>query len=807
MQKYRLLIKGLVLGIMVLFIGAVFVTTISGNIKEPRRVNGHESGIMDDLDQARNELSYSLKSIDWWPMFRHDVQHTGYSTSTAPNTNNVRWRYRTGGVVGSSPAVYDGRLYVGSRDRNVYCLNATYGTKIWNFSTDGYVDSSPVVADGRVYIGSGACCGGWDNKLHCLDAYDGEHIWTFTAGSCVESSPTVVDGCVYVGSWDKNVYCLYASNGSVKWSYLTGDDVYSSPAVVAGCVYIGSHDGNVYCLDAETGAKLWNYTTGDWVHSSPAVVDGMVFVGSYDGDVYCLYASNGSKKWNTTIGDWVYSSPAVAYGKVYVGSVWGEEYPDYEGVINCLDAETGDPIWDFPATYHVKSSPAVADGKVYIGTQARVKCLDADDGHEIWSYSVSGYIQSSPAVVNGWVYIGIWTSQGDNVYCFGASVANYPPETPSQPSGPTEGDVGVEYLFSTSTVDPDGDRVQYGWDWDGDHVVDEWTSLYDSGIPVETPHTWINSGDFEISVKARDQYNAESSYSEPWLIHITDEGGEMNHTVFAEYGTETTCEPCVVASNQLYNIYTSGDYNFSYVSLVADMNTKAAQRCSDLGIIGYPDVYFDGTFTHVAGGHASDLPYRNAIETCSARPSADISLEVEMIWQADAVFKIVTTVHNNDSAEYSGLVRTYIVEPVSRWFDYSGNPYHYAILDLLVDPLFVPDTTKLTQIWDGNQIGYGDISKDNIMVIITVFDNDTEYADETSSATPVVQCGDCNGDGVIDLGDVVYLINYLFRGGPAPLPELCAGDCNDDGTVDLGDVVLLINYLFRGGSAPGGCCE
>jgi len=62
--------------------------------------------------------------------------------------------------------------------------------------------------------------------------------------------------------------------------------------------------------------------------------------------------------------------------------------------------------------------------------------------------------------------------------------------------------------------------------------------------------------------------------------------------------------------------------------------------------------------------------------------------------------------------------------------------------------------------------------------------------------------GDANGDGVIDLGDVIYLINYLYKDGPAPDP-LEAGDCNCDGVVNLGDVVYLINYLFKGGPPPG----
>jgi hypothetical protein len=63
---------------------------------------------------------------------------------------------------------------------------------------------------------------------------------------------------------------------------------------------------------------------------------------------------------------------------------------------------------------------------------------------------------------------------------------------------------------------------------------------------------------------------------------------------------------------------------------------------------------------------------------------------------------------------------------------------------------------------------------------------------------PPVTCGDANNDGVIDIGDVVYLINYLYKQPwPDPVPSLCVGDVNNDDIVDIGDVVYLINYLFK----------
>ncbi len=63
-------------------------------------------------------------------------------------------------------------------------------------------------------------------------------------------------------------------------------------------------------------------------------------------------------------------------------------------------------------------------------------------------------------------------------------------------------------------------------------------------------------------------------------------------------------------------------------------------------------------------------------------------------------------------------------------------------------------------------------------------------------------CGDVDGNGTLDLGDVLYLIAYLYKNGPAPVP-LQAGDADCSGGIDLGDVLHLINYLYKNGPAPG----
>jgi outer membrane protein assembly factor BamB len=338
-----------------------------------------------------------------WPMFHHDPEHTGYSTSVAPNTNNTIWNYTTGDWIwSSSPTVADGKVYVGSWDNKTYCLNATTGKQIWNYTTGWFVESSPAVAYGRVYVGS------YDSKIYCLNDTTGAQIWNYTTGDIVVSSPAVVDDRVYVGSLDNKTYCLNATTGEHIWNYTAGDWVSSSPAVADGRVYIGSGDQKIYCLDASTGAEIWNYTTGNWVSSSPAIIEDRVYVGSADHKIYCLDASTGMHIWNFTTGNYIVSSPAVANGSVYVGS-WDHK-------VYCLDAISGTHIWNYTTGGVIYSSPAVGDGKVYVGSNDRsVYCLNATSGTQIWSYITSGRVVSSPTIAGGKVFVG---SEDKKVYAF-----------------------------------------------------------------------------------------------------------------------------------------------------------------------------------------------------------------------------------------------------------------------------------------------------------------------------------------------------------------------------------------------------
>jgi hypothetical protein len=69
-------------------------------------------------------------------------------------------------------------------------------------------------------------------------------------------------------------------------------------------------------------------------------------------------------------------------------------------------------------------------------------------------------------------------------------------------------------------------------------------------------------------------------------------------------------------------------------------------------------------------------------------------------------------------------------------------------------------------------------------------------------------CGDVTNDGLVNLSDVIWLLNFLFKMGPAPKLFTCVGDVNNDNTVNLSDAIIILNFLFKGGSSPNpDCCN
>jgi len=98
----------------------------------------------------------------------------------------------------------------------------------------------------------------------------------------------------------------------------------------------------------------------------------------------------------------------------------------------------------------------------------------------------------------------------------------YPPAPPSpeKPLGPSLGLIKIAYIFSTKAMDPSGYNISYGWDWNGDDIVDEWSNWLLSGKTCNMSHSWQEEGTYMIKVKAKNEYNVTSGWSSSLQIKI-----------------------------------------------------------------------------------------------------------------------------------------------------------------------------------------------------------------------------------------------------------------------------------------------
>jgi len=158
------------------------------------------------------------------------------------------------------------------------------------------------------------------------------------------------------------------------------------------------------------------------------------------------------------------------------------------------------------------------------------------------------------------------------------------------------------------------------------------------------------------------------------------------------------------------------------VSLVSNKNDAAKDRLIHYRTVAVPTVYSDGGFKNITGA-VSEMQYRSMITQSGARDVRDLQVTMTATGEGSAKIKITITIKNNESRFYLGGILTYINEIVSRWNDASGNPYHYATIDIPIKRplvLFPKGEKTITYTWDGSVAGFSDISYDNVMVISCV---------------------------------------------------------------------------------------
>ncbi len=353
--------------------------------------------------------------------FHGNNARTGvYSAAGPASLGGVKWAFKTGGPIVTSPALEGGVVYFGSLDAHLYAVDQETGKEKWKFRSRLPIASSPAVADGVVYFVSST------GALAALDAATGAPKWVFAAEyerkfeaknlhgypspaqtipdawDLFLSSPAVADGKVFYGSGDGNVYAVDAATGILQWKFPTKDVVHAAPAVVNHVVYIGSWDSRFYAIDAETGQQKWMFQAGEdpvthnqvGFQSSSAVVDGTVYVGCRDAHLYALDAATGRKKWDyPTSKSWVITTPAVRDGLVYAGTSDSARF-------FALDAKTGRLRFNTDAKAYMFSSPALAGSLAYIGNHnGKLYAFDAKTGAKAWEFQTEASKQDRQNVL------------------------------------------------------------------------------------------------------------------------------------------------------------------------------------------------------------------------------------------------------------------------------------------------------------------------------------------------------------------------------------------------------------------------
>lgn len=100
------------------------------------------------------------------------------------------------------------------------------------------------------------------------------------------------------------------------------------------------------------------------------------------------------------------------------------------------------------------------------------------------------------------------------------SQPNIPPTKPTI-DGPTTGNINTNYKFTSLSTDEDsGDQIKYGWDWDNDEIIDDWTDLFLSQETSIIYHSFSEKGLYRIKAVAEDKSSARSEWSDRLLLFI-----------------------------------------------------------------------------------------------------------------------------------------------------------------------------------------------------------------------------------------------------------------------------------------------
>ena len=119
----------------------------------------------------------------------------------------------------------------------------------WEQKVESGFIASPAVRDGRLYLGD------IDGKFHCLEAATGRGKVEFRDAGGNRLTANFYQDKVLVGSQDATLYCLQAGLGELVWKYSIGDQIRCSPTIAGDRVFLAGCDGRLHVIDLTKGHR------------------------------------------------------------------------------------------------------------------------------------------------------------------------------------------------------------------------------------------------------------------------------------------------------------------------------------------------------------------------------------------------------------------------------------------------------------------------------------------------------------------------------------------------------------------------
>lgn len=302
------------------------------------------------------------------------------------------WSFKCEDEIRGTPSIFQGTLYIGSYDNNLYALNAADGKFQWKYPTDGGVVSRPVIMDGNVIFGSE------DKRLHVVSTRSGKVVWTYYTNGPIRSSPRIAEGHIFIGSDDYQLHAINLNSGRMVWRFEGADAIRSTPFVIQNMVYCGCESGDYYAINFR-GELRWRFHAKRSITSSTVGTEQALYFSSVDSTLYALDPRNGWVLWRFRLGKPSISTPCLAEDLVFVGAS--------DGFIYAVEARSSKEVWRFRTEHQVNGSPVVYKDSLYCGSvDGNLYCLEYRTGRLRWKFGTEGAITGTPLVYDDIVYVG-----------------------------------------------------------------------------------------------------------------------------------------------------------------------------------------------------------------------------------------------------------------------------------------------------------------------------------------------------------------------------------------------------------------